>query len=158
MCFVSVMPTNLYGPNDHYGLAKSHVFPALIRKAHEAQLKDDSELIVWRSGKPYREFLYVDDMADAYIFLIEDIIDEGMYNVGIGEDVTFLELAETVMDIISFQGKIVFDASKPDGTSRKLTDVSRMNGLGWRGKTTLCRGIDLAYNDFLRQSILIADL
>jgi GDP-L-fucose synthase len=151
--FVSVMPTNLYGPNDHYDLAKSHVLPALIRKVHEAKLRGDSELVVWGSGKPYREFLYVDDMADACIFLMENGIGEGMYNVGVGEDVTIRELAETIMDVIGFQGQIVFDTSKPDGTPRKLMDVSQMTGLGWRATTPLRCGIDLAYKDFLRQSI-----
>ena len=150
--FVSVMPTNLYGTNDHYDLAKSHVLPALIRKVHEAKLRGDSELLVWGSGEPYREFLYVDDMADACIFLMENGIDQGMYNFGVGEDVTIRELAEAVMDVIGFQGKIVFDASKPDGTPRKLMDVSRMNGLGWKAKTSLNDGIVLAYRDFLQRS------
>ena len=149
---MSVMPTNLYGPNDHYDLAKSHVLPALIRKVHEAKLRGDSELVVWGSGKPYREFLYVDDMADACIFLMENGIGEGMYNVGVGEDVTIRELAETVMDVIGFQGQIVFDTSKPDGTPRKMMDVSRMNGLGWKAKTLLNDGIALAYRDFLQRS------
>jgi GDP-L-fucose synthase len=129
------------------------VLPALIRKVHEAKIRGDSELVVWGSGKPYREFLYVDDMADACIFLMENRIGEGMYNVGVGEDVTIRELAETVMGVIGFQGQIVFDASKPDGTPRKLMDVSQMTNLGWKATTTLRDGIDLAYKDFLRQSI-----
>ena len=134
------------------------MLPALIRKAHEAKLRGDLELVVWGSGKPYREFLYVDDMADACIFLMENRIDDGMYNVGVGEDVTIRELAETVMDVIGFQGQIVFDASKPDGTPRKLMDVSQMIGLGWKATTTLHHGINLAYKDFLRQSISTVDL
>ena len=113
---------------------------------------------MWGSGKPYREFLYVDDMADACIFLMENRIDEGMYNVGVGEDVTIRELAETVLDVIGFQGQIVFDVSKPDGTPRKLMDVSQMTGLGWKATTTLRHGINLAYKDFLRQSISTVDL
>lgn len=151
--FVSVMPTNLYGPNDHYDLAKSHVLPALIRKAHEAKLRGDAELVVWGSGRPYREFLYVDDMADACIFLMENGIGEGMYNVGVGEDVTIRELAETVMDVIGFQGQIVFDVSKPDGTPRKLMDVSKMSKLGWKAKTAMSNGIAFAYEDFLQKTI-----
>src|SRR3990167_5483935 len=113
--YVSVMPTNLYGPNDHYDLNNSHVLPALIRKAHEAKVRGDRELVVWGSGKPMREFLYVDDMADACVFLMESGISEGLFNIGTGEDVTIRELAETVMSVVGFKGEIVFDASKPDG-------------------------------------------
>jgi len=149
--FVSVMPTNLYGPNDNYDLAKSHVLPALIRKAHEAKLCGDTELVVWGSGRPYREFLYVDDMADACIFLMENGVDQGMYNVGIGEDVTIRELAQTIMNTVGFQGQIIFDASKPDGTPRKLMDVSQMTNLGWRASTPLYAGISLTYEDFLQR-------
>jgi len=151
--FVSVMPTNLYGPNDRYDLAKSHVLPALIRKAHEAKLRGDAELVLWGSGKPYRKFLYVDDMADACIFLMENGIGEGMYNVGVGEDVTIRELAQTVMEVIGFQGQIVFDASKPDGTPRNLMDVARMTGLGLKTKTLLSDGIKFAYEDFLQRNL-----
>ena len=149
--FVSVMPTNLYGPNDTYDLANSHVLPALIRKAHEAKVRGDSEYVVWGSGNPMREFLYVDDMADACVFLLENHIHDGIYNIGSGTDVTIRELAETVMDVIGFTGKIVFDSSKPDGTPRKLLDVSRMAGLGWRAKVSLREGIRLAYRDFLEK-------
>jgi GDP-L-fucose synthase len=109
--------------------------------------------VVWGSGKPYREFLYVDDMADACIFLMENGIDEGMYNVGVGEDVTIRELAEIVMDVIGFQGQIVFDATKPDGTPRKLMDVSKMSKLGWKAKTAMRNGIAFAYEDFLQKII-----
>jgi len=147
--FVSVMPTNLYGPNDNYDLADSHVLPALIRKAHEAKLRNDPEYLVWGTGTPKREFLYVDDMADACVFLMEHNIHDGIYNVGTGTDVTIRELAETVMDVIGFQGKIVFDSSKPDGTLRKLLDVSRMKQLGWQAKTELRDGIAKAYADYL---------
>ena len=147
--FVSVMPTNLYGPNDNYDLANSHVLPALIRKAHEAKLRNDPEYVVWGTGTPKREFLYVDDMADACVFLMEHYINEGIYNVGTGTDVTIRELAETVMDVIGFPGKIVFDSSKPDGTMRKLLDVSRMKQLGWQAKTELRDGVAKAYASYL---------
>ena len=147
--YLSVMPTNLYGPNDNYDLANSHVLPALIRKAHEAKQRGDSEYVVWGSGTPKREFLYVDDMADACVFLMERGIGEGIYNVGIGTDVSIRELAETVMDIVGFTGKIVFDSSKPDGTPRKVLDVSRMAGLEWKAKTPLREGIAQAYASYL---------
>ena len=150
--YVSAMPTNLYGPNDNYDLASSHVLPALIRKAHEAKARGDSELGVWGSGRPLREFLYVDDMADACVFLMESGISEGLFNVGTGSDVSIRELAQTVMDVVGFQGRIVFDASKPDGTPRKLLDVGRLGELGWRAATGLRQGIALAYRDFLNGS------
>jgi GDP-L-fucose synthase len=143
--YVSVMPTNLYGPNDNYDLATSHVLPALIRKVHEARQRGEREIVVWGSGTPRREFLYVDDLADACVHLMELGYDGPLVNVGTGEDLTIRELAETVMDVIGFKGKIVFDTSKPDGTPRKLLDVSRLAGLGWRSKTPLREGIGLAY-------------
>jgi GDP-L-fucose synthase len=149
--YFSVMPTNLYGPNDNYDLTHSHVLPALIRKAHEAKLRGDGELVVWGSGKPQREFLYVDDLADGCVFLMEQGVGEGIFNLGTGEDVTIRELAESVMAVTGFPGKIVFDAGKPDGTPRKLLDVGRMRNLGWQAKTTLRDGIGLAYQDFLDQ-------
>ncbi|TCM65865.1 GDP-L-fucose synthase [Rhizobium sp. BK068] len=148
--YVSVMPTNLYGPNDNYDLKNSHVLPALIRKAHEAKLRGDTSYEVWGSGRPMREFLYVDDMADACVFLMEhDEIKDGLFNVGTGRDVTIRELAETVMDVVGFTGDIVFDASKPDGTPRKLLDVERMRQLGWAARTSLREGIAKTYADFL---------
>ena len=150
--YVSVMPTNLYGPCDNYDLNNSHVLPALIRKAHEAKTRGDKELVVWGSGKPMREFLYVDDMAHACVFLMEGNISEGLFNVGTGEDVTIRELAETVMSVVDFNGEIVFDASKPDGTPRKLLDVDRMRQLGWQAQTSLRDGIAKAYSDFLTKS------
>lgn len=150
--YVSAMPTNLYGPNDNYDLNNSHVLPALIRKAHEARVRGDKDLVVWGSGKPMREFLYVDDMADACVFLMESGIGEGLFNVGTGEDVTIRELAETVMSVVGFEGKIVFDASKPDGTPRKLLNVDRMRGLGWQAQTSLRDGIARAYADFLTKT------
>ena len=151
--YVSAMPTNLYGPNDNYDLNNSHVLPALIRKAHEAKLRHDTELLVWGSGKPMREFLYVDDMAEACVFLMEhENICDGVFNVGTGQDVTIRELATTVMDVVGFKGDIAFDASKPDGTPRKLLNVDRMHNLGWRAKTSLRDGIAQAYADFLSKA------
>jgi GDP-L-fucose synthase len=147
--YASAMPTNLYGPNDNYDLNSSHVLPALIRKAHEAKLRGAQELVVWGSGKPMREFLFVDDMADACVFLMERGVKEGLFNVGTGEDVTIFDLAQTVMSVVGFKGSIVFDASKPDGTPRKLLSVDRMRGLGWQASTSLRDGIAKSYADFL---------
>jgi len=143
--YVSAMPTNLYGPNDNYDLANSHVLPALIRKAHEAKQAGSQDLLIWGSGTPKREFLYVDDMADASVFMMENNINHGIYNVGTGSDVTIRELAEVVMSVVGFEGGIVFDQTKPDGTPRKLLDVSRLKTLGWHAKTPLKSGIQLAY-------------
>jgi len=148
--YVSVMPTNLYGPNDNYDLASSHVLPALIRKAHEARDRREQTLSVWGSGRPRREFLYVDDLADACVFLMERDYSGSLLNIGTGEDVTIRELAETVMRCVGLDAELMFDASKPDGTPRKLLDVSRMRGLGWKARTSLEEGIGLAYQDFLR--------
>lgn len=143
--FVSVMPTNLYGPNDNYDLANSHVLPALLRKAHEAKERGDSDLVIWGTGTPKREFLYVDDMAAACVFLMENNIIEGLFNVGTGIDVTIRELAQTVMDVVGFKGGVVFDATKPDGTPRKLLDVSRLKEIGWQSEVSLKEGIALTY-------------
>jgi GDP-L-fucose synthase len=143
--YVSVMPTNLYGPNDSYDLANSHVLPALLRKAHDAKLCGDAEYVVWGTGTPMREFLYVDDLADACVHLMEQGYDGELVNIGTGEDVTIRELAETVMEVVGFDGRIVFDASKPDGTPRKLLDVSRLKSLGWQARTQLRDGIRMAY-------------
>jgi GDP-L-fucose synthase len=147
--YISVMPTNLYGPNDNYDLNNSHVLPALIRKTHDAKRRSDRELPVWGSGTPRREFLYVDDLADACVYLMERNYDGPLLNVGTGTDVTIRELAETVMDVVGFSGSLAFDASKPDGTPRKLLDVSRLSALGWRATTDLRAGVALAYEDFL---------
>lgn len=149
--FVSVMPTNLYGPNDHYDLNTSHVLPALIRKTHEAKIRGDKKLVVWGTGRPMREFLYVDDMAEGCVFLMEEGVGDGLFNVGTGQDVTIRELAETVMQVVGFRGEIEFDHDKPDGTPRKLLNVDRMSALGWRARTPLRDGIALAYADFLVQ-------
>ena len=146
--FLSVMPTNLYGPNDNYDLSNAHVLPALIRKTHEAKHSGADKIVVWGSGRPMREFMYVDDMADACVLLMEQDIGEGLYNVGTGSDVTIRELAETVMDVVGFHGRIEFDHAKPDGTPRKLLSIDRIKALGWRPRTTLRDGIALAYADF----------
>jgi GDP-L-fucose synthase len=143
--FISVMPTNLYGPNDNYDLATSHVLPALLRKAHEAKQRGDAELVVWGSGTPRREFLYVDDLADACVHLMECGYDGQLVNIGCGQDVSVRELAQTVMDVVGCRASIVFDRSQPDGTPRKLLDVSRLAALGWRARTPLREGIARAY-------------
>jgi len=143
--YVSVMPTNLYGPNDNYDLANSHVLPALLRKAHEAKESGAAELVVWGSGNPRRELLHVDDLADACVFLMERDYAGPLLNVGTGEDLTIRELADIVMDVVGFDGKVVFDRSKPDGTPRKQLDVSRLAALGWQARTSLRSGIRMAY-------------
>ena len=147
--YVSVMPTNLYGPNDTYDLLESHVLPALIRKAHEAKLCNEKSLTVWGTGTPRREFLYVDDMAEACVFLMEKGVEAGLFNVGTGCDVTIRQLAETVMGVVGFQGKLIFDSTLPDGTPRKLLDVTKMHDLGWKAHTPLQEGISMTYNDYL---------
>src|SRR6187402_881902 len=145
--FISVMPTNLYGPNDNYDLKSSHVLPALLRKFHEAKINDQPEVIVWGSGTPRREFLHADDMADACVFLIENYSEEGLINIGVGEDISIKELAEMIKVIVEYKGKIVFDSSKPDGTPRKLMDVSKLSGLGWKASIQLKNGIADVYKD-----------
>ncbi|CAM3808166.1 GDP-L-fucose synthase [Roseateles saccharophilus] len=146
--YVSAMPTNLYGPNDNYDLQSSHVLPALIRKAHEAKQRGDGELVVWGTGTPLREFLYVDDLADACVYLMEAGTDDVLTNIGVGEDVTIRQLAELVCEVVGFPGKLVFDTGKPDGTPRKLMDVSLLASRGWRARTGLREGVALAYADF----------
>lgn len=149
--YFSVMATNLYGPNDNYDPENSHVLPALIRKAHEAKVSGRNELVVWGSGAPRREFMYVDDMADACVFLMEEGIADGLINIGTGQDLTIRELARMVMEVVGFDGEIRFDSSKPDGTPRKLLDVGRLNAMGWRAKTGLREGIEKAYQDYLQR-------
>lgn len=149
--YVSVMPTNLYGINDNYDLNNSHVLPALIRKTHEARMRGDKTLTVWGTGTPMREFLYADDLADACVYLMEQSYSGPLVNIGTGTDVTIKELAETVTRVLGFTGEVVFDASKPDGTPRKLMDVSRLTQLGWQARTSLEDGIRLAYQDFLNR-------
>ena len=143
--YISVMPTNLYGPNDNYDLSSSHVLPALLRKAHEARERGDEQYVVWGSGTPRREFLHVDDLADACVYLMEQGYDGPLVNIGSGQDVSIAELAQLVMRVVGFQGRIEFDASKPDGTPRKLLDVSRLAGLGWRARIALEDGIRATY-------------
>jgi len=150
--YISVMPTNLYGINDNYDLSNSHVLPALIRKAHEAKARGDAALTVWGTGTPMREFLYADDLADACVYLMEQGYDGPLVNIGTGTDVTIRELAETVVKVVGFGGDLVFDTTKPDGTPRKLMDVSRLTGLGWLARTSLEAGIALAYADFLKRN------
>lgn len=148
--FVSVMPTNLYGTNDNYDLVNSHVLPAMIRKFHEAKEKGASQMTLWGTGSPMREFLHADDLAEACLFLMEHYNDSTLVNIGTGEDVTIKNLAAIVKQIVGFQGEIVWDSTKPDGTPRKLMDVSKLHGLGWHHKITLEDGIKLAYQDFLK--------
>jgi len=146
------MPTNLYGPGDNFDLAGSHVLPALIRKFHEGKLAGSPEVVVWGTGSPRREFLYSEDLADASVFLMNNYDDLEPINVGVGEDITIKELAETVKDVVGFAGALTFDTTKPDGTPRKLLDVSRLNGLGWKASTPLREGIQKAYDWYLAQS------
>ncbi|WP_122639136.1 GDP-L-fucose synthase [Romboutsia sp. Marseille-P6047] len=147
--FISCMPTNLYGPNDNFDLNNSHVLPALIRKFHEAKINNSDVVEVWGTGTPLREFLYVDDMADACVFLMENYDGEGHVNIGTGEEVSIKQLAETVKEVIGFDGELVFNTDMPDGTPRKLTTVDKLHGLGWKHKVSLNEGIKLAYNWFL---------
>jgi GDP-L-fucose synthase len=147
--YVSLMPTNLYGPNDNYDPQGSHVLPALIRKAHEAKVAHAPTLTVWGTGTPRREFLHVDDLAAATRFLLEREVGEGVYNVGVGEDLSIRELAECVMRVVGYEGELVFDSSKPDGTPQKLLDVSRLAQMGWRARIGLEEGIARTYEDFL---------
>ncbi len=149
--FISAMPTNLYGPNDNYDLSNSHVLPAMIRKFHEAKNNGVGEVVVWGTGTPMREFLYVDDLAEACYFLMENYNEPGAINVGTGSDITIADLAHLVRKIVGFEGEIVFDTSKPDGTPKKQLDVSRINQLGWKATTELEAGIRKAYSSFLDQ-------
>ncbi|MES2364331.1 MAG: GDP-L-fucose synthase [Pseudomonadota bacterium] len=163
--YLAVMPTNLYGAGDNYDLNTSHVIPALIRKFHEAKVRGDKEVVVWGTGTPYREFLYSDDMADACVFLLnledalfQSVLDDGngklppLVNIGTGVDLTIKELAERVGEAVGFSGDIVFDTTKPDGTPKKLLDVSRMNALGWHATFSLKDGLKCAHLDFVQRS------
>jgi GDP-L-fucose synthase len=147
--FISVMPTNLYGPNDNYDLENSHVLPAMIRKFQEAKERGDASMTLWGTGSPMREFLHADDLAEACVYLMETYSDSELVNIGTGIDVTIKELAETVKEIVGFTGSIQWDTSRPDGTPRKLMDVSKLHSLGWKHKIELKEGIALAYQDFL---------
>lgn len=146
---ISLMPTNLYGPGDNFDLQSSHVLPALLRKFYEAKLADASAVTLWGTGSPRREFLYVDDLAEATLFLMRHYSDEEPVNVGVGEDLTILELASLIREVTGFSGRIEHDLDKPDGTPRKLMDVSRLNGLGWRAHTALPEGLRMTYDWFL---------
>ncbi len=146
--FISVMPTNLYGPNDNFDLATSHVFPALIRKFHEAKVANAPTVTVWGTGSPKREFLHVDDLAEACIHLMNTYDDPSIVNIGTGEDISIKEFAEMVKDVVGYRGAITWDTSKPDGTPRKLLDVSKVNGLGWKAKIGLRDGIAATYQWF----------
>ncbi|MGC2965497.1 GDP-L-fucose synthase family protein [Paraburkholderia aspalathi] len=147
--YVSLMPTNLYGPNDNYDLNSSHVLPALLRKAHEAKVNGSAALTVWGSGTPRREFLHVDDLAAATLFVLEHNVTEGLFNVGVGEDLSIRELAECICKVTGFEGELVFDASKPDGTPRKLLDVSRLAQMGWHATIGFEEGITSTYREFV---------
>ena len=151
--FMSVMPTNLYGPGDSYDLQNSHVLPALIRKMHEAKAKNAKEVGVWGTGSPRREFLYSDDLADACVFLMEryNAADVGEFiNIGVGKEISIREAAELIAEVVGFRGQLVFDTSKPDGTPRKLLDVSRLHALGWQARTGFREGLAKAYTDYLQ--------
>ena len=151
--FISAMPTNLYGPNDNFDLETSHVLPALLRKAHEAKTRKDKKLIVWGTGKPRREFLHVDDLASACLLLLEKYDSPEIINVGCGEDVSIRELAELICDVVGFNGELAWDTSKPDGTPRKLLDVTKLRELGWKPAITLRNGVASTYEWFLANCV-----
>jgi GDP-L-fucose synthase len=156
--YISAMPTNLYGPNDNFNLETSHVLPALIRKFHEAKVQNNNSVTIWGTGKPLREFMYVEDLANAIVFMMENIEAKELYengithlNVGSGKDITIADLAKLISEIVGFNGKIEYDSTKPDGTPRKLMDVTRINSLGWKYKTELSDGVKKTYNWFLEK-------
>jgi len=147
--YISVMPTNLYGPNDNFDLETSHVLPALIRKFHEARLSSGPEpVVLWGTGKPRREFLYIDDLSDACVFLMENYDGSEIVNVGFGDDISISDVAAIIKEVVGYNGEVVYDSTKPDGTPRKLLDVSRLNSLGWKAKTGLREGITRTYDWF----------
>lgn len=147
--FISVMPTNLYGPNDNYDLSNSHVLPALIRKFHEAKINKEEKVVIWGSGKPRREFLHADDMADACLFLMNHYNEPDPINVGTGEDIEIIKLAGLIKDIIGYEGQIMLDSTKPDGTPRKLLDISKLSRLGWKYRIGLYEGVKSVYENIL---------
>ena len=151
--FISVMPTNLYGPGDNFDLTTSHVLPALLRKVHEAKVRNERQVVLWGTGKARREFLHVDDLADALRFLIECYDSPQIINVGCGEDVTIRQLAEIVLEVVGFDADLVFDATKPDGTPRKLLDITRLQKLGWKPRISLRDGIRRTYQWFLKNCV-----
>jgi GDP-L-fucose synthase len=145
--FISVMPTNLYGPNDNYDLSNSHVLPALLRKFITAKNNGDSSVTIWGTGSPLREFLHADDLADACLFLMENYNEPGLVNIGVGEDISILDLAKLVKKVVGFNGDIITDIMKPDGTPRKLMDVSKLTDLGWKARISLEEGIKKVYDE-----------
>jgi GDP-L-fucose synthase len=153
--FISVMPTNLYGINDNYHPENSHVLPALIRRLHEAKVSGSKEVVIWGSGNPRREFLFADDLADACLFLMETYNEKEIINIGCGEDLSIKELAGLVKNVTGYEGDFIFDTSKPDGTPRKLLDVTKLSSLGWHYKTSLEAGMNIAYQDFLTKQQLL---
>jgi GDP-L-fucose synthase len=151
--FISAMPTNLYGIGDNYNAMNAHVIPALIRRIHEAKANQSKEVVIWGSGKPLREFLYVDDLADACIFLMNEYLSNDTINVGSGMEVSIRELAIAIQKVVGYTGEILLDASKPDGSPRKLLDTTRLQSLGWKPKTSLESGLELAYQDFVTGNV-----
>ncbi len=149
--YISVMPTNLYGINDNYHPENSHVLPALIRKFHEAKQNNSPDVVIWGSGMPKREFLFADDLAEACLFLMDTYNEKEIINIGCGEDITIKELAELIKEITGFNGNLLFDTSKPDGTPRKLLDVTKIHALGWHHQTPLKEGMSIAYQDFIKK-------
>ena len=147
--FISVMPTNLYGVNDNYHPENSHVLPALIRRFHEAKIKNSPEVVVWGTGSPLREFMFADDLADACVYLMENHNESGWTNIGTGDEFSIKELANIVKEVVGFKGELKFDTTKPDGTPRKLLDVTKLHSLGWKHKTSMKQGISIAYEDFM---------
>jgi GDP-L-fucose synthase len=146
--FISAMPTNLYGYNDNYDLQSSHVLPALIRKFHEAKENDDPQVVIWGTGSPLREFMHADDLADACVFLMKHYNEKSPINVGVGEDISIIQLAELIKEMVGYDGRIVLDATKPDGTPRKILDVRKLHALGWRHKINLKEGLQQVYEDY----------
>jgi GDP-L-fucose synthase len=146
--FISVMPTNLYGPNDNYDLQNAHVLPSLVRKFHEAKINNAPEVSIWGTGSPKREFLHADDLADACVFLMNTYSDEGLVNIGTGEDISISDLALLIKEVVGYEGSIVYDHTKPDGTPRKLMDVSKLNQLGWKYTLPLKKGLELVYQEY----------
>jgi GDP-L-fucose synthase len=146
--FISAMPTNLYGPNDNYDLQSSHVLPALLRKFHEANEIESSEVVIWGTGSPLREFMHADDLADACVYLMKHYNDRAPVNVGVGEDISIIQLAELIKELVGFKGRIVLDATKPDGTPRKILDVRKLHSLGWRHKISLKEGLRQVYEEY----------
>lgn len=154
--FISVMPTNLYGPNDNYDLQNSHVLPALLRKMHEAKLAGAPSVELWGTGSPLREFLHADDLADACLFLMNNYNESGLVNIGVGTDLSIKELAETIREIVGYEGELNFDTTKPDGTPRKLMDVSKLTALGWKAAIPLQEGIRKVYQEKFPEDVALA--